>query len=72
MCMLLWLLGRGGRLVQTFVLWMNVYPTLTVKEDELRIKRFSLLKVVKITLLVQLMESAWYKFECLNCWLVMG
>jgi hypothetical protein len=70
--MLPWLSGRGGRLVQTFVLWMNVYPSLTVEKDELRIKRFLSLKVVKITLLVQLMESAWCRVECLNCWLVMG
>jgi hypothetical protein len=49
-----------------------VYPSLTVEEDELRIKRFLPLKVVKITLSVQLMESAWCRVECLNCWLVMG
>jgi hypothetical protein len=70
--MLPWLSGRGGRLVQTSVSWMNVYPSLTVEEDELRIKRFLPLKVVEITLPVQLMESAWCRFECLNCWLVMG
>jgi hypothetical protein len=51
---------------------MNVYPNLTVEEDELRIKRFLPLKVVEITLLVQLMVSAWCRFECLNYWLVMG
>jgi hypothetical protein len=49
-----------------------VYPNLTIEEDELRIKRFLPLKVVKITLLVQLMKSAWCRVECLNCWLVMG
>jgi hypothetical protein len=70
--MLPWLSGRGRRLVQTYVSWMNVYPSLTVKEDELQIKRFLPLKVVKITLPVQLMASTWCIFECLNCWLVMG
>jgi hypothetical protein len=70
--MLPWLSGRGGRLVQTSVSWMNVYPSLTVEEDELRIKRFLPLKVVEIMLPVQLMESAWCRFECLNCWLVIG
>jgi hypothetical protein len=70
--MLPWFLGRGGRLVQTFVSWMNVYHHLTVEEDELRIKRFLPLKVVEITLHVQLMVSAWCRFECLNCWLLMG
>jgi hypothetical protein len=56
--MLPWFLGRGGRLVQTFVSWMNVYHNLTVEEDELQIKRFLPLKVVEITLHVQLMVSA--------------
>jgi hypothetical protein len=70
--MLPWLSGRGGRLVQTSVSWMNVYPNLTVEEDELRIKRFLPLKVVEITLPVQLMVSVCCRFECLNCWLVMG
>jgi hypothetical protein len=49
-----------------------VYHNLTVEEDELRIKKFLPLKVVEITLPVQLMESAWCKVECLNYWLVMG
>jgi hypothetical protein len=49
-----------------------VYPNLTVEEDELQIKKFSPLKVIEITLFVQLMASAWCRFECLNCWLVMG
>ena len=49
-----------------------MYHNLTVKDDELRIKRFLPLKVVKIMFLVQLMASAWCKFECLNCWLVKG
>jgi hypothetical protein len=40
-----------------------VYPSLTVKEDELQIKRSLPLKVVEITLPVQLMASAWCKFE---------
>jgi hypothetical protein len=44
-------------MVQTSVSWMNVYPILTVEEDELRIKRVLLLKVVEITLHVQLMTS---------------
>jgi hypothetical protein len=56
--MLPWLSSRGGRLVQTFVSWMNVYPSLTVEEDKSRIKRFLPLKVVEITLPVQLMASA--------------
>jgi hypothetical protein len=49
-----------------------VYPNLIVEEDELRIKRFLPLKVVEIMLLVQLMASAWCRFECLNCCLVVG
>jgi hypothetical protein len=49
-----------------------VYPNLILGEDELQIKRFLPLKVVEITLPVQLMVSAWCRFECLNCWLVMG
>jgi hypothetical protein len=32
--MLPWRLGRGGKMVQTSVSWMNVYPSLTVEEDE--------------------------------------
>jgi hypothetical protein len=72
MCILPWLSSREERLVQTSVSWMNVYPNLTVEEDELRIKRFLPLKVVEITLPVQLMVTTWYKFECLNYWLVMG
>jgi hypothetical protein len=70
--MLSWLSSRGGRLVQTYMSWMNVYPSLTVEENELRIKRFLPLKVVEITLPVQLMAFALCRFECLNCWLVMG
>jgi hypothetical protein len=50
--------GRRGRLVQTSMSWMNVYPNLTVEEDELRIKRFLPLKVVEITLPMHLMTSA--------------
>jgi hypothetical protein len=72
MCILPWLSGRGGRLVQIYVSWMKVYPSLTVEDDELQIKRFLPLNVVKITLPVQLMVSAWCRFECLNCWLVIG
>jgi hypothetical protein len=32
--MLPWLSGRGGKMVQTSMLWMNVYPGLIVEEDE--------------------------------------
>jgi wyosine [tRNA(Phe)-imidazoG37] synthetase (radical SAM superfamily) len=46
-----------------------VYHSLTVEENKLRIKRFLPLKVVKITLHLQLIESAWCRVECLNCWL---
>ena len=52
--------------------WMNVYPTLTVEENELQIKQFLPLKVMKITLPVQLMAYAWCIFECLNYCLVIG
>jgi hypothetical protein len=34
MYMLPWLLGRGGKMVQTSVSWMDVYLDLTVEEDE--------------------------------------
>jgi hypothetical protein len=40
-----------------------VYPSLTVEEDELRIKRFLSFKVVEIMLPVQLIASTWCKFE---------
>jgi hypothetical protein len=32
--MLPWPSGRGGRMVQTTVSWMNVYPGFLAKEDE--------------------------------------
>jgi hypothetical protein len=34
MCMLPWPLGRGGKIVQTSMSWMDVYPGLIVEEDE--------------------------------------
>jgi hypothetical protein len=43
-----------------------MYSNLIVEEDELRIKRFLPLKVIEITLPMQLMTSAWYIFECLK------
>jgi hypothetical protein len=32
--MLPWLSGRGGKMVQTSMSWMNVYPGLIVEEIE--------------------------------------
>jgi hypothetical protein len=32
--MLPWLLGQGEKMVQTFVSLMNVYPGLTIEDDE--------------------------------------
>jgi hypothetical protein len=34
MCMLPWLSGRGGKMIQTSMSWMDVYPDLIVEEDE--------------------------------------
>jgi hypothetical protein len=34
MCMLTWTSGRGGRMVQTAVSWMNVYLDFPAEEDE--------------------------------------
>jgi hypothetical protein len=58
--MLPWPSGRGGRLIQTSVSWMNVYPGLTVEEEESRLKRFPL-GILENTLPVQLMVSAWFR-----------
>jgi hypothetical protein len=48
-------------MIQTSVLWMNVYPGLTVEEDELQHKRFLPLRVIEKMLPIQLMASAWFK-----------
>jgi hypothetical protein len=43
MCILPWLLGRGEKIIQTSMSWMNVYPGLIVKEDEYWYKKVYLL-----------------------------
>ena len=55
--MLPWPSGQGGRLIQISVSLMNVYPGLTVEEEESRLKRFPL-GILENTLPVQLMVSA--------------
>ena len=58
--MIPWPSGLGGRLIQTSVSWRNVYPGITVEEEESRLKRFPL-GILENTLLVQLMVSAWFR-----------
>jgi hypothetical protein len=47
-------------MIQTSMLWMNVYSGLVIEDDELWHKRFLPLRVMEKTLPMQLMASTWF------------